>query len=1531
MSGTRSEEKSPSTIPAPTPGTTAVLTATLSEDVKKTSVGRFSGHLGDVVAMTDAIETYRNNHRQGKTPGNAGIGAMASFVTEKLVEKSGHGLILAGMAVATTAGAPVVAPALAITTGVLLLAKSKEAGDLANIVAPILVDSTIDKFRELKASTLQFVKTAYDKFKADKALSGDTYPNVETAMVKLDYLQHLQKQGLYVKFDEQQRLLYNWIARETFSEYFQLNDQGKLKPTQSSVVVREIKPNGEEIKLELGSIYTSLSEVQKKCQLTPETILGASTISDKEMGEFLLSYGSTPEEVASLYSQPEHVTIAKSAVAQIKEQQKQLALTLEADKSLEILHGTQHFFAALSEIGMFSRSQALMTVGQVGFHTMQMATSIVRLSSMPISFASMEPMHMLISAGLGLISTVLGLGDDDDAAQRQAEQLHAALYAISQQIQGLHERFDHIEGMLCGLGGMINQVAYNQRILSDQLRETYKLVYTGFHVISTLLQDMRAENRSYHDRVDSQLKYLIGKAEQDGISDFQEKAKRRIKYISSMALTEGKSDAALARKEFKDLQSDIREACSPRRNGQTEFSAQDSGDVQRDLSLALNFLRRRCKENKDDGLGFIAEEVEQITKVPLITVGIRKGLLPATSIWSHLVFNYIQLAKYPKYVSVHDSKFAKEIQEQADNLMKFIQYLKTNNIIELLIKKHQQSIVELQEMMFERFDLHKRLLLEDKKTEPTQPGTHKPKMMRVGDYFAAGEDKVFEKMRYKVDHEYFLLQRLAAIIGVSPELQKQLAEQDSAMNLLTQDFDFTEKPAAQVGGHYSDSLITSTLTTPWSHKYPYAHEALGKFGGLLYGSPGEEKMLFVSSGGYSADQIGASATFDMRQFDLMTGKHESLTAGYSHVTDPQSPYYPRTFPLLEYKGNWNQTANHTWSSFTIENSNVWPRGPKWLVWFSGGSGYVSVFDMEDKQWKTVPGKKPFHVPIDGYPNDLRGRPGIYGGGTKPKMTCYTHLFHKDYASTPYLLVNRVEWDQEKKKAYVRFEVCDIQNKWLDSYEIDSVFNRQVSLEDDAGWILNGSDTTPTPNQFFIKMTKRYSFSHLNEDIIYGLINPKGNVTELQMHRCEVKPSDDILGNLSKPKGLEVITQSLPIAISEVYQTSSENMFEGYNSLLVLVSSVQAKDGKNKLLFIHADIHNKHYDTHEYELPIPGHPIADWQAMKTTVATIMGKPHLIVTLLDKDYHMMIFGYDPASKKVTRLANGPTLEFINHNSGPEHVRIHITRADLHLDARRKVYPGFYPVNTISIQAAQLGEKDKEMDTLLISYPKPTGPGAPGQYSIEVQRYPLAPVLKVKSTTDVIARLASAEEKAIIVPSKLVMTAEVTKGLLKEGVERKIEAKAEAPSENVLLPAIRFCEKIQMLMETSIDEFKYSLSIKTRIEEENQTIIRLLTELKTSHGDVKNDMAKLKEELLISIIQLNGYLSFDEKYVASISKSVHQQIDQLNEKIASIDKISAKKPSAHMTQSMFSGRELLSPTEIHSNVSSKIGRSLSKASGE
>jgi len=1478
MSDTRKEAKisldQMSTVklfPTPSPGTSGVLTTLLPGEIKKSPLGTFTHGVGNIVHLTEMIENVQNNLNKGDSLVKASLGAASQSVAEKLVEGVGRGLfaegLLIGGAILTGAvSAPVTIPALAITSGVLLMAKSKEAGELANQVVPILVDTTLDKLKHLQISMTDFIKKAYNKFTRDASLKNAQYQNIEVAMVKLDYLGHLEAQGIYKGLDKNQRLLYNWIARETFSDYFQLNEKGQLKNIKSAPDMKVNKINGEVLKNELATIQSALIASEEKYNITADSKQSKCSVSltDQEIGDHLLKCGVSPLEVAELYSNPCHVKTARHAISYLKDQEKQLICAVEAQQALEIIQGMQHFFSTLTQVGMFAHSKGLMTVGQVGFSTMQMAGSIVKLSSAPFTFSSIEPMSMLLTAGMSLISTVLGFQDDSGELEaKRAEQLQNALYTISRQIEELHGRFDRIEGMLSQLSGMINQVLHNQQILSDQIRGTYQLVRTGFQWVQTFLHDFRAENRHFHEHLNKQFSYLISLTEHKELQTFNEEVKSRLNYINRMVVSDNVSD--LVKKEFVQLESDIKKCCSRDWNGLKEFSIlhQDqNGDKPRDLLLPLQFLRGRLK-NQEDALGFLAEEIEQVTGKKLDTSGIRKELLPATSLWFYLIFNYIHLSTLPHFESLRNPTFIAEMETQANNLLKFLSYMKSSDVVKLLLKKQEETFNEFQKQTFERFAIRRQLTIEDKKSE-----TKKNTIQRLGDYFSSGEDKaLIDEMCHTLDYYYFLLVRLSHLAGYSKDTQLQMEKLTRSVNLLTQAFDFNEWPAPYTAGSYFDSHFTAYSLTPWRHSYPYMHESLEKFAGIPYRSEGEEKMLFTSLYAYSSDwNGGASAHLCLNQLDILTGKQ--ITINNIHPFDiPKKP----TFPLSEYKGNFNQSANHVWASFHLVDSwgifDCSQYRPS-LIWFSGGSGYVSIYDIQNNQWSTVSGTKSFHVPLD-YSN------------TAPTKTAYTNII-RGLLEEPYLLVNEVEWNKEQKEAYVRFNACDLNEKtWLKPEAIDDLFvNKVVPERRDEGWVLKSSLLPITPNQFFIKLMKVFA----KKCLVYGLINPKNENTEIQMHYS-------YLGSESKEKRfIDSRCKTVPVLINQIYQTACESY--GYSDL-TLILSIKTKDGKNKLLFINTDMYSayKSYETYEYELP-PVHSVADWQAMQTIVVTIMGKPHIIVTLLDPEYHMMIFCYDPSKKKdaVIQLPNGPTLEFLIPDN---RINFH-WHCDPHLQERRNSYPGFYPVNTISIKAYEL----ENMSTLMISYPKPSGSS---QYFIQVQRYPLMPHLKIESSWYASVLVDRPEEKDKELPSRLKIGAELSQHFLKTMPRKAITSHTLKTkmvevdlSPDLFAPAMTTCKQIQALLSDAMTELKLSESMKQRVNDELKKMSIIIA---TWDEPQKNKVSIDQLQDIYKIILLvDGRLRLDKDYREGIGRGIDRQVEQLKEEIADIKK---KSPFSESTK--------------------------------
>ncbi len=1475
MSASRKESKisldhfpSQKTFSTPVPGTSEILTTLLPHEIKTSPLGTFSHGVGNIVNLTETIETIQSNIDKGQTVVKATLGASAQFVTEKLIENAGRtllsaGLVTGGAILAGTLTAPVTVPALAITSGVLLLAKSKEAGIIANQVAPLLIDTTLDKFKYLQRSMTDFVKNAHRKLTSDSSLANTSFQNIEVAMVKLDYLKHLEMQGIYKNLDKDQKLLYNWVARETFSDYFQLNEKGQLRNIKSPPNTKNYKVNEKTLKKELNTIQASLTTVQEKYHLATDNKESKSevNITDQEMGEFLLKCSVSPTEIAELYSNPCQLNTARQAIGYLKNQEQQLVCAMEAEQSLEMIQGTQHFFSTLTQIGMFTHSKVLMTVGQVGFSTMQIASSIVKLSTIPFGFKSFEPMSMLLSAGMGLISTVLGFQDDSaEIEARRAEQLQMALYTISCQIAELHSRFDHIEGMLRQVSGMINQVLYNQKILSDQVRSTYQLTLAGFHWVGSFLQDFRAENRHYHDRLNNQFSYLIGLTEHKELQAFTEEVKSRINYINRMVKSDDISD--LAKKEFIQLESDINKCCSRDWNGQKEFSIlhqNQKSDKTRNLLLPLQFLRGRLK-NHDDALGFLAEEIEYVTEKTLDSDGIKKELLPVTSLWFYLISHYIHLSSIPQFESLRNSTFIIEVEAFAQNLLKFLNYIKSNDVVNKLFKKHKEKLNQFQSQIFTRFAIKRQLSIEDKKSD-----FKKNKIMRVGDYFSNGEDKeLLEEMNHSIDYYYFLTVRLSHLAGYSKDTQAQIEKLTRSANLLTQAFDFNEWPETATAGAYFDSIFTAYSLTPCRHSYPYMHESLEKYGGLVYGAVGEEKMLFTSVYAYSSDwNGGACVHLGLNQLDIATGK--MTTINNIHPSDnPRKP----TFPLSEYKGNFHQSANHVWASFHFVDSWVGGSGPS-LVWFSGGSGYVSIYDIKNNEWKTVSGTKSFHVPLD------------YNCRTAPTKTSYTNIITGPLEE-PYLLVNEVEWNKESKEAYVRFNVCNLESGWLKPEEIDDLFaTKVIPTKRDEAWVLRSNILAITPNQFFIKLMKVFD----KKCLVYGLINPKDENTEIQMEYS-------YLGSEAKEKGfINFRSKTIPVLVSQVYQTASES--HGY-STLTLISSIKTKDEKNKLLFINTNVNSaySHYETYEYELP-PIHSCADWQAMQTTVVTIIGKPYIIVTLLDPEYRMMVFCYDPSKKKdaVMRLPNGPTLEFIQPDS---RVNFGHWDCDRHLQKRRNTFPGFYPVNTIAIKGLPLGN----MSTLMISYPKPSGSS---QYFIQVQQYPLMPHLKMESSWYASYLLNKAEEKSKELSSRLKIGTELSQHFLKTIPQKSITSHTllkkivEVDSSSDLFKSVsETCKQIQELFSLTISELKLSESIKRRIDDDMKRINSAIVTLENPQSKIS--IAQLNDVYKI-ILLVDGRLKLDKDYRKGIGKTIDKQIDQLKNEIDDLKKpissISTKLP--------------------------------------
>ena len=418
--------------------------------------------------------------------------------------------------------------------------------------------------------------------------------------------------------------------------------------------------------------------------------------------------------------------------------------------------------------------------------------------------------------------------------------------------------------------------------------------------------------------------------------------------------------------------------------------------------------------------------------------------------------------------------------------------------------------------------------------------------------------------------------------------------------------------------------------------------------------------MFQWTMGDSKDIPGATMGLNLVEYDIATAKA-------THVNGVTTQSGSTPFPLMEYKGNFNTTVDHAWASVSHFISM---HGKPYYVLFSGGSGNVAMYNIKDDKWLECENDNSparFSVPLPSFPQfhvQLRL--------PSPHTTCYTHVIRDKY-----LIVNRVEKNsKDEVHPKISFAAFNLETqKWLLSYAVNDLFNHTSYNP----YLESPLKKPYSPNQFFINKIRPMG---QKEAMTYGIIQ----AGEKLGATFYFKPVDNIEFFDPSVKKDQVIHSPhyFPIKAKVINQTRSEVLSVNGENILIIPTSITTEDGKNKLVFLLADFNKNIYDHFEYDLPSVNLN-ADWQAMHTTVAMIGGKQQLIVTLLDPDYRMMIFSYDPASKHVTRLEDGPKLEPLEIQDN----KIRVLRKDdmdHHLLKTRKMYPGYYPVNSYQLKPLQ-----------------------------------------------------------------------------------------------------------------------------------------------------------------------------------------------------------------------------------------------------
>ena len=1223
------------------------------------------------------------------------------------------------------------------------------------------------------------------------------------------------------------------------------------------------------------STRTSISS-REEIKLTPV---------DKATAEFLVAYGASPEQVAQLYQDPQSWALAKESLTQFQEYERKLERQQDQINYISFFHGANSVFSALAQ----TKSRELARIGSVGAPIMMglahietlwgvFSGSAGSLSTVGV-FGSFGAIGGLVAAGIGLLNVFLG--SDNGEQQRQLmESLRAMHEHISTFRREVHERFDRVETALQGIAnammGYCNQILRNQQMLFEQNQKHIELSLKGFSVITSMISDLRVENRQFYERVLRELSYLTDLAEIEPIQELKESIERKVDIIKRKAEMKGGASPHRLESmisELVGLESDLKHCVSGDYNGKKQFALLGNNALQ-----SLRFLARGSL-TRDDALGFLAEEFERLTSTSLADAKIDKALLPVTALWSNAVLQYITLSRLPVFADFDSRAILAEIQRQSETVIRFSHHIRDSKVIPILLKKHHQHLDQFQLTLYHYFSEQQKKLKFMKEEEKVPE-----KRLRVGDYFADGAD---QKALHEIDYNYILLTRFSELAGLTPELQQQIARLDKSSVLLAQPFNFNEMPKSVLAGILADASYTAIGN--WTYNYSYEHEHFETIAAALYGNPGEEKMVFISSMMYSEEQQGAAAScsLSLTGYDLATCRYAQMAQIHPHIE--KSP-----FPLIQYKGNFNQSANHAWASTHV----VMMSGRPHFVFHTGGSDYVAICDMQEQkkenQWldcKNDERPSQFTVPLS---SSSRHE-------VKPDTTCYTQVIRNRH-----LIITQIKWLNSSYPKII-FHGYDLINKRrLKDYEVISQFTHWFWNDDN----LRGTsiEKSTSPNQFYINKIRPVGKV---EAMVYGLLQP-GEQLSASFYYNGIEDKEPTTKNFLGMGNPSFGTRSFPIAVKTIHQTHSQVLQVDGENILVISASITTPDDKAQLVVLSVDYFKNKFEIDLFDLPSL-HTNSDWQAMRTAAAKIGDREHLIVTLLNPEYQMMIFSYDPHAKELRRLADGPQLKFINFHENGQRISYggwaRLEGDDYLLNARRK-HPGFYPVRPIEIRVKEL----KGVSTLLIAYPTIQGPG-PLNYEIRVMHMPLAPVLKIKSTAEMTLQLPhSTTPLSLEIPANH-LAAELSRTQLLLSLppvpaislppaenEVKVLAPTDSPDESSFELAFEICRDAQMLLSTTIPDLEIKGNKSSILESKMARMISIMEE---SEREIKPAQKLNHLKTIFNIINtVDGLLTQENLYLSGIGKNIDLMLGQLKDEIAKHGQRN-KAPSPLVEQGVFSER--------------------------
>lgn len=1022
------------------------------------------------------------------------------------------------------------------------------------------------------------------------------------------------------------------------------------------------------------------------------------TISPSEFKKLLAQQGMSADKITAIIkqaNQPLHDQLNEIQLKQDKlETQKDYLLAFQ---------GLDKFAQTIAKIGYKIQSKELVVFAGGLSSISEIGSGLSMLGYFSSGAAAEIGIGATVMGAASIFTGVVGLSFavlNYCTKEEESDELGQALQVINQKLDEITTGINDIKNVLHSgfrqLSEMMLHLSKGLEHLSEQQRQTFELARRGFQAVQSTLQDMRAANRLFHKRILEDLDYLTYRVESKELSQHKQVMQECIDSIK-FHLQEEKVDVRSVQENLFKLRSKINSLSTKEVNGAAEHSKLKDNPRQ-----AATFLLRRLSMD-DSALGFLAEEFESITGVNLAKKGVKKEKLFATGLWNESVNTYLQLALEPNCLPISD-KSLDEITEQSENARKFMCEIGHSDILEKLFERHEKYLHELQLLILSRMDARRK----SKDKEQKQVHSKAPVRKMLKDYFLEQDLEVLDNLLDKIDYNYVLINRFVDLGGFQNK-EEIVNAIENRRDILKKLFNFYEAPTRTVN-QYCDYLEPVALSYPIvgynKPQYKYDNANMEIIGGNAIKIKGKEHLIFISTG------------------IIAPGSHESFRSGRVEVTlslydvtsnkvsatfrNAAYPGHSQFLPVpVTYKFNPAQKANWAWGSgHTVTLSD----GDSYFVLFTGGSGHVSMWNLTKQEPVECDNSTPFAFDvmlpiIEGGRRDM-----LLYSKSKFSMTSHTDvLFNR------MLIVYKIDWQRTKKVA-LNFEAYDLEKRRkleygnLQGFEVDKQF-------------------LTTPNQMFFQTVNNWT---TRSEVVWGALVPGKTISVMFASKNITRKDLSVDVSWTIHKTLEI-----PIEAKTINQVRCEIV----NRRLFITASISTGNNANKLICIHGSLRNHRDELDQsfeyFELDLPEvctvvngqdiarpmiHSVADWQTMRTAVFEMGGRSYVIATLLDPTYTPLVFLIDPMNKQITRLADGPKIEF-----APSGLQSHMRLGegfDPYLSNSRKGSPGQFPVNGYSIHVSELDG----MLTLYFSYAN-SNPvlGVPTSGSVQTTPYLLAPQIK------------------------------------------------------------------------------------------------------------------------------------------------------------------------------------------------------------